>query len=32
MSSFAEAIKVEAIDSHTYEGYFPDQWCIGSGK
>ncbi|MCJ1251486.1 hypothetical protein MMC30_008720 [Trapelia coarctata] len=29
-SSFAEAIKVEAIDSYTYTGYFPDQWCIGS--
>ncbi len=30
--TFAEATAVKAIDSHTYESYFPDDWCIGTGK
>lgn len=29
-TSFAEATAVKAIDSHTYEGFFPDDWCIGT--
>jgi hypothetical protein len=27
--TFAEATAVTQIDSHTYEGFFRDDWCIG---
>lgn len=30
-TTFAEATAVKAIDSHTYEGNFPDDWSIGKG-
>ena len=29
---FDEATKVQQIDSHTYSGDFPDEWCIGTGE
>ncbi|KAI9745477.1 MAG: hypothetical protein M1818_001011 [Claussenomyces sp. TS43310] len=28
--SFAEATAIKQLSSHTYEAYFPDDWCIGS--
>ncbi|KAI1822796.1 thioesterase-like superfamily-domain-containing protein [Xylaria intraflava] len=28
--TFAEATAVRATGSHTYAGYFPSEWCIGS--
>ncbi|KFY11508.1 hypothetical protein V492_04420 [Pseudogymnoascus sp. VKM F-4246] len=28
-TTFAEATAIKAIDSHTYEGSFPDDWSIG---
>ncbi|KAF4630662.1 hypothetical protein G7Y89_g7475 [Cudoniella acicularis] len=29
-SSFKDATTVHALSSHTYEGHFSDDWCIGS--
>ncbi|TVY68827.1 hypothetical protein LSUE1_G006550, partial [Lachnellula suecica] len=29
-NSFAKATTVKALDSHKYEAYFHDDWCIGS--
>ncbi|KAL8773130.1 MAG: hypothetical protein Q9209_001806 [Squamulea sp. 1 TL-2023] len=29
-ASFAEATTVKALDSHTYQGHFQDEWCIGN--
>ncbi|KAL8789848.1 MAG: hypothetical protein Q9213_000916 [Squamulea squamosa] len=29
-ASFAEATTVKALDSHTYQGHFLDEWCIGN--
>lgn len=29
--TFAEATAVKAVDSHNYESYFYDDWCIGDG-
>lgn len=30
--SFKDATAVKAVDSHTYSGFLPDSWCIGSGE
>ncbi|MCJ1438944.1 hypothetical protein MMC27_008334 [Xylographa pallens] len=30
MSSFIEATHVKAIGSHSYSGFLPEEWCIGS--
>ncbi|MCJ1386017.1 hypothetical protein MMC17_009142 [Xylographa soralifera] len=30
MSSFIEATHVKAVGSHSYSGFFPEEWCIGS--
>lgn len=31
-ATFAAATKATQIDSHNYEVYFHDSWCIGTGK
>lgn len=32
MPSFADAIAVKALDSHSYSAHFSEQWCIGTGE
>lgn len=32
MASFADAIAVKALDSHSYSAHFSEQWCIGTGE